>query len=231
MPCFKDPSRVDPTGRAHAGSQRQIQAYVNDHTSDLSACVARALTSPILENSRIVWVSPLASNNYDEYRDSEFLIALGLARLIPQLRNFWARGGPCWDALARIEGSACDGCILVEAKKATSPKSTGNGCCARGQSRVQIQAALDMTKRWLGVSPAADWTGRLYQSANRYAHLYFLREIAGADAYLANVYFVGDPHSPTGQEEWERETDRLQRELGVSCPVPFTAKLFLRSVA
>ena len=60
-----------------------------------------------------------------------------------------------------------------------------------------IQSSLARTKEWLGVSPDADWLGRLYQSGNRLAYLYFLREIGKVDAFLANVYFTGDPHSPT----------------------------------
>jgi len=34
---------------------------------------------------------------------------------------------------------------------------------------------------------------RSNQSANRYASLYFLREIAGIQVFLVNVYFIGDP--------------------------------------
>jgi len=55
----------------------------------------------------------------------------------------------------------------------------------------------------MGVSPDADWLGRLYQSANRLAYLYFLREIGKIDAFLANVYFTGDPYSPTTRQEWD----------------------------
>lgn len=43
MPCPRDPSRTDVTRRAYAGSQRQIQAYVNERTSELSHAVAEAL--------------------------------------------------------------------------------------------------------------------------------------------------------------------------------------------
>ena len=35
-----------------------------------------------------------------------------------------------------------------------------------------------------------DWLPRL-------TYLYFLREIGKVDAFLANVHFAGDPHSPT----------------------------------
>jgi len=55
--------------------------FPSAYATELSACVAKALTSPSPRDPRIIWVSPLACNNYDEYRTSEFLNALGLARL------------------------------------------------------------------------------------------------------------------------------------------------------
>jgi hypothetical protein len=48
MPCPRDPSRTDITGRAYAGSQRQIQTYVNERTSELSHAVGEALQPGIL---------------------------------------------------------------------------------------------------------------------------------------------------------------------------------------
>ena len=39
MPCPRDPSRTDITGGAYSGSQRQIQAYVNERTSELGDAV------------------------------------------------------------------------------------------------------------------------------------------------------------------------------------------------
>jgi hypothetical protein len=171
-------------------------------------------------------VSPLRGDGYTEYRDADFLRALGLGHLVSKLLGFWPLGGPCWDALARIESSQSNAFLLVEAKSHVS-EIYGNCCGAAGKSLKQIESALNRTKVWLGVDPAADWTSRLYQSANRYAHLYFLREIAGVEAYLANVYFVDDPHSPTGVEEWQMGIRLVEQELKVVAPVPFTAAVFL----
>src|SRR5208283_614822 len=78
----------------------------------------------------------------------------------------------------------------------------GSGCGAKGASMQRILEALTETKISLGVPQEAQWAGTLYQSANRYAHLHFLRAIGGIEAYLVNVYFVNDPHSPTTVEEW-----------------------------
>ncbi len=37
MACKKDLRRLEPSGRARAGSQRQIQSYVNDRCNKFSA--------------------------------------------------------------------------------------------------------------------------------------------------------------------------------------------------
>lgn len=222
MPCPKDSSRTDSTGRAHAGSQRQIQTYVNERTNTLSSAIAQSLSPYNLNENDIYWVSPLTGDTYSEYQDSEFLERLGLGLLAPRLLEFWPRGGPCWDALAKTEG----GCLLIEAKSHVS-EIYGGGCGASSESKQKIQAALDATKAWLAVSADVDWTGRLYQSANRYASLYFLRQIAGIPAYLVNSYFIGDPRTPTTREDWNASIRSVNQELGLVCEVPYSAAVFL----
>ena len=223
MPCPRDPSLTDSTGRAFAGSQRQIQTYVNERPSELSSAVADALQAFQLDESAIRWVSPLATDSYCEYRDEEFLGIIGGVHLTPKLAEFWPRSGPCWDALARLDGG---GCVLVEAKSHVA-EVYGNGCGASGRSLPLIQSSLAQTKEWLGVSADIDWLGRLYQSANRLAYLYFLREIGKVDAFLANVYFTGDPHSPTTRQEWDTGIKTVGEQLGIASPVPYSISVFL----
>jgi hypothetical protein len=225
MPCSKDHSRVDLSGRAYAGSQRQIQTWVNERSTALSAAVAASLSRYNLDGRRVRWVSPLASDLYSEYRDVESLERVGLCHLSTRLFQVWPRGGPCWDALATTE----NGCILVEAKSHV-PEIYGNGCGACAASRLKIQSALSATKTWLGVPQAIDWTGRLYQSANRYAYLYFLREIARVPAFLVNVYFIGDPHSPTTRSAWVAAVGAVSAELGLRGEVPYSGSVFLECV-
>ena len=222
MPCPKNFSRIDSTGRAHAGSQRQIQMYVNEKTNALNSAVAQSLSRYAVTEKDIRWVSPLAADTYSEYQDSEFLEQVGFGVLAPRLLEFWPRGWACWDALARIEG----GCLLVEAKSHVS-EIYGRGCGASPASKQKIQAALDTTKAWLGVSSNTDWTGRLYQSANRYACLYFLREIAKVQAFLVNVYFTGDPRTTTTKEEWDAAIECVNRELGLVGKVPYSSAVLL----
>jgi hypothetical protein len=57
--CEKDRGRVDASGRAYAGSQRQIQTYVNDFPDVLNKTIADSLGSRFPDSARMRWVSPL----------------------------------------------------------------------------------------------------------------------------------------------------------------------------
>jgi hypothetical protein len=117
--------------------------------------------------------------------------------------------------------------VLVEAKSHAA-EMYGSGCQAGPRSRRKIEAALEQTKRWLGVPENTDWTGPLYQSANRLAHLYFFREVVSVPAWLVNVYFLPDPHSPTTRAEWKMALTQVKAELGLSgIATPYTVEVFL----
>jgi hypothetical protein len=98
----KRQARVDSDGQAYAGSQRQIQAYVNQSPQELSAKIAEAFSTSQVCADDIEWVSPLKAKRYAEYRDADFLRMVGLSQYESQLATFWPRRGPCWDALARL---------------------------------------------------------------------------------------------------------------------------------
>ena len=106
----------------------------------------------------------------------------------------------------------------------------GSGCKASPKSRKKIEDALNKSKKWCGVSRNTDWTGPLYQSANRLAHLYFFREIAGVPAWLANINFLNDPHSPTDHEEWQKQLKKVKTELGISTSgISYIVDIFLKA--
>ncbi len=225
--------RVDEFGRAYAGSQLQIQIYANRRSEELSRGVLRALPSLASLRACLSWVSPLEAGKFAEYRDRAFLAAVGLERLDRSLSNFWPRRGPAWDALAAVEipGAAeSNGVVLVEAKSYPG-EICGTRCGAKRRSLEMIEAALDQTKRSLGVAEDVDWKGPLYQSANRLAHLYFFRrEKVGVPAWLVNIYFLRDPHCPTRIEEWEEALPQVKEKLGLTgVDVPDTGSLFLEA--
>jgi len=220
-------SRTDASGEAYAASQRQIQIYVNRRTDELSSHIAEALNDhgAAISPRRIAWVSPLPADGYREYHDSAFLQKVGLTSSAAALRAFWPAGGPVWDALG--VANDCAGVLLVEAKS-HPPEVYGPGCRTGRASRRKIDAALERTGQWLGAPPTVDWTGPLYQSANRLAHLCFLRRIIGVPAWLVNVYFLDDPPSPTTLPQWTTALAEVKSRLGLAdAHVPYAADVFL----
>jgi hypothetical protein len=163
------------------------------------------------------WVSPLEDHKCREYKDGAFLRALGRSQDAPALSKFWPSGGPVWDGLAVVKQLTAgrDAIILVEAKSYPS-EVRGGGCKATPKPRLKIETALDATAAWLAVRRPASWTGALYQSANRIAHVYFLREKLGLEAYMVNVCFVGDPRMPTTEETWRQAKQAFRSDLGIA---------------
>jgi hypothetical protein len=62
--------RVDDDGRAYAGSQLQIQIYVNRHSEELSQKVLQGLPDLASLHPRLNWVSPLEKDDFKEYQDT-----------------------------------------------------------------------------------------------------------------------------------------------------------------
>jgi hypothetical protein len=226
-------SRVDSaTGAAVHGSQYQLQLYVNQHGDELSRQVIGGL-SGIAADAQVRWVSPLVKKKYKEYWDARFLDSLDLTEFRKQLKEFWPRGGPHWDALAKIENVGRPGVVLVEAKAHSSEIYNKKGCVAVAASREVIEASLRRTCEWLKIAYGPMWTGSLYQSANRLAHLYFLREIAKVDAWLVNIYFLDDRgYKATSREEWTPAIAKVKAELGIAnIEIPYARDLFLAALA
>ncbi len=137
-----------------------------------------------------------------------------------------------WDALASIEfqkDKNNKGILLVEAKSYPG-EIYRVGCKASPKSRKKIEDALNRAKKWCGVSADNDWTGPLYQSANRMAYLYFFRKIAGVPAWLANINFLNDPHSPTDDETWQEQLKKVKAELGIpGSGISYMADIFIKA--
>jgi hypothetical protein len=179
-------------------------------------------------------VSPLAAEHYVEYRDADFLHALGFQQHTDALSRFWPRGGPCWDALARLEDGQgkSAGCILVEAKSHV-PEFYSKDTQAGANPLQLIKKSIGMAKNWFGVAEATVWIGFsnpdkcLYQYTNRLAHLYFFRAILGVPAFLVNVHFLGDPHSPTELGVWQTAIGNIHKELGLSRSPSCCSNVFL----
>ena len=225
-PMRKRGERQDDLGRAFAGSQMNLQVWVNRRQPQISAAIMVAL-GIVDPGAHLQWESPLEKpdpgrqKGFSEYRDGAFLRALGLEDHHASLKKFWPKGGPVWDGLARIvrPGSDAIGYVLVEAKSYPG-EVFGGGCKAIEGSRSHetIAESLAATSLWLGLSAAPEsWMGKLYQSANRIAHVYFLREQLGLEAYMVNVCFTGDPHRnyATTAAQWDTAKRDFRVQLGL----------------
>jgi hypothetical protein len=195
---------------ASRGSQKWIQVLVNQKTYFLNSQILTSLSLPI--NEEIHWRSPLANDNYVEYKDEAFLDALGIQTLKPKLADFWPASGPRWDALAK---SSSGKLFLVEAKSHIT-ELISNFKGSNPVSIEKINRRLNGTKKRFGVKESYDWTKTFYQYANRVAHINFLRE-NGYEAWLVNVYFVNDADvdGPKTIDEWKGAIRLLHRCLGL----------------
>lgn len=170
------------------GSQKWIQI-----------CVARYPNLLQPESlAPIEWVSPLAGDEYAEYRDTAFLDRLGLEVLAPNLRTFWPERGPQWDALGLADRAP----VLVEAKAHVS-EFLSSACQAGPASRGRIEAAFLAVKRDLNADGDVNWAQYFYQYANRLAHLWWFHE-QGVKAHLVFVGFLNDHDmkGPVHRETW-----------------------------
>lgn len=87
----------------------------------------------------------------------------------------------------------------------------------------QLKLTHCVTRPFLGVDPSIPWSGRLYQYANRIAHLYFLRELNNVPAFLVFLSFTGDSNmdGPGTEAEWKAAITLAKEILGL----PKTHKL------
>ena len=159
----------------------------------------------------VEWLSPLADDDYAEYRDGAFLERLRLDHLKNALREFWPARGPQWDALGR----SGDRVVLVEAKAHLEEFLTpASG--ASEVSRQKIALALSSTRTALDANDGTDWAQVFYQYANRIAHLHFLRE-SRVDAHLLMVGFLNDAEmsGPRTVAEWRTAYRFAEYALGL----------------
>jgi hypothetical protein len=221
-------ARIDDNGAAFAGSQLQTQLYVNRRTDQLNQSIQAAL--PELVGASIEWVSPIQVTGYREYQDRAFLDQLGLSAHAEHLPSFWPRGGPVWDGLARVTAADGRAGVLLAEGKSYPAELYGSGCQAktRSDSRKLITESLAATQKDLGLPEDPEkWMGRLYQTANRLAHMLWLRDQRGVPAWFVHLLFTDDPHGPTSAEQWHDALKTADQELGLPAHVGGAAHVLL----
>ena len=215
------------------GSQLQVQIYANRRSGDLTKAVLDALPSLASETRKICWTVPLEHEGYAEPKDEAFLRAVGYGDLAQELAKFWPAGGPVWDALAVVVfPDRRPGILLAEGKSYPS-EFRGGGTKAGEVAREKISQAIASTQRWLCVDDVADlWLGDLYQSANRLAHLYWLREVAKVEAWLVHLLFTDDyTHRGASREEWDRDLPLIDQQLGLVSQTAWAGHAYLPALA
>jgi hypothetical protein len=197
--------------RGERGNLRWIQEFVNERPAELDTLILPGIGGA----SSIEWRSPLADDDFAEYRDNAFLDRLGVGDLASDLARFWPKRGPQWDGLATSDRGDL---ILVEAKAHVAEICSPGSAASAPSSRDKIERALAETAAAIRAKPRAPWADVFYQYANRLAHLDFLRRVHGRPAWLVFVYFVGDAemHGPESEAEWRAALKVMKHVMGLS---------------
>lgn len=200
-------------GFATAGSQRWLQIAIDQHQPIIDSKLQAVLDLP--SEDSILWVSPVLSTQFCEYRDMEALRRLGVDSLpVRPLDTFWPRRGPVWDALARTKSGNL---IFIEAK-ANIPEAASPPTRATPDSSKLIVQSLAEARGFFAPRSTSEWSGTFYQYANRLAHHYFFRELNKLPSHLVFLYFINaeDVRGPTSETEWRGAIQLLQAALGFS---------------
>lgn len=227
-------SKIPNPPTANRGSQRWLQILVNYRPDILNSAIGQRLPET---PGAIDWRSPLASENYKEHKDREFLVKLGnspyLHDTLPAWRNlydFWPRNGPCWDA----HGVTNKGQILITEAKSHTKEMQGAGSGAKTPKSIEkIDRSLKETQQFLGCVRAVDWAKSPYfQYANRLAHLYWFHKLNGLDAYLVLLYFLNDTAMeakntvvPKDEKEWKPAIVSQDKDMGIPESHPLSDRI------
>ncbi|MBC8470092.1 MAG: hypothetical protein H8D56_11530 [Planctomycetes bacterium] len=194
------------------GSQRLLQLAVNRRPELLRAALRKS--GALGRRESVEWKSPLAVNDYCEYRDAAALKQLEIESTLPiPLKDFWPARGAVWDGLGVTSTNRP---FLVEAK-AHIPEAVSPGTKASPKSLELIERSLKATRKHLAPKSTAIWTGTFYQYANRLAYQYYLRMLNGLDSSLVFLDFTNavDMDGPTTEAEWRGATHVIHSVLGL----------------
>lgn len=197
--------------KAERGSQKWLQVAVNEKSDYLNGAIRETMSLP--SGANIVWLSPLAAEDYAEYRDEAFVKRLGLKLDRRPLASFWPRRGPVWDGLALTS----EGDVLLVEAKAHIPEMVSPASQASPGSLALIVDALEATRASIAPRSTANWSGTFYQYTNRLAHLHLLRTLNDIRAHMVFLYFVGDADvgGPASKAEWEGAIKVTEAYLGL----------------
>jgi len=200
------------------GSEWHLLRYLGRHRKELD----RAILSQT-GGETIDWLDfefdPKARFGDREIRGADFLPADHPAH--EAWSRFWPTRGNAqnWDGVARLAKGGMREWLLIEAKANLQEIKSTCGADPDKAGYRKIVAALEETKRALGVDASRDWMDGYYQYANRLAVLNFLAS-QGISARLVFIYFTGDHNGaldcPADESGWEKALETQNRHLGIT---------------
>ena len=116
--------------------------------------------------------------------------------------------------------------ILVEAKAYIEEADT-DPTHAGEKSRPLIEESLSKTQHFMKAKNArADWSRSFYQTANRFAHLYYLHELNRIPTELWFVCFCDNKAiRPTSAAEWRGALRLMHSHLGLGQKYPLKDRI------
>ena len=216
-------------GFAVSGSRSQLREYIERFPRFLNEEIERQLPARTrLAGQHTQWLSPMEADRFKIAPRADFLRAAGLSDQPGLLERQWYRLGPCWDAAGLLPRGRDlrQGVLLIEAKGQLE-EIDDQSSRLTARSSALIQETFHETRQWLNASETEDWTGPLYRTANRLAHLHLLRNHLDVPAWLVQVYFLNDPAGPASRTDWLPVIAGVHARLGLCRRPPFTLDVFL----
>jgi hypothetical protein len=190
----------------------------------------RGASRTLREFSRgIEWLAPDPITG-GELRDGAWA-RVGLLPPSPQAAGWWPVGGPTWDGVARVRGpQGAIGALFVEANGHPGELRPGGAGAKNDASHAKITNALADVQNELGVRPGTDWTGPVYQPANRLGWLWFARHHqshreAPLPVWLVSIYFSGAHYpwsggqtGPADEAAWRPHIEAVHQEMALPDP-------------
>lgn len=182
-------------GSGKKGSKFWVQTIIN---SDMKTELDRQIGI-----GEIDWISPLAEDNYVEYKLNQNRIA-ELIGIPKSSYDFWPSNQPQWDAI----GMTKDTIILVEAK-ANLKELNSNLSAKSKKGKILITETMrKIFDKYYSNGNFDKWIRGYYQLGNRLTFLRIMNDLVEADGRKIKLIFlniVNDPtHIPTSETEWVR---------------------------
>lgn len=213
-------------GKAEKGSKYWIQLIVN--TPEMQKQLNRAICGS--ENLR--WISPLAYDEYKEYKLNQPLVIdnMGIIdkAIAKDVFSFWPAQQPQWDGIA-ISDDNMD-YYLVEAKAHISEVRTrmsvvkdNASAMAHENEKLILQS---MHEAYENLSDDGDfecWKKKYYQLGNRLTFMYFLNRSAvleGKRFHIVLLNIVNDTMIPTSDQQWKEHYKTVWKEMLGKARIP-----------